>query len=138
MAALPSGNRRRKQNVAKLPALQENKDFKRLYYRGKSYAHPALVIYFMRNRAGFSRIGLTASRKIGNAVTRNRARRVIREAYRAVSPEIVPGYDIVFVARGKTARMKSTELQPVMKKLFCEAGLYRNAERAGGEKTGNG
>ena len=80
----------------------------------------------MRNRAGFSRIGLTASRKIGNAVTRNRARRVIREAYRALYPEIAPGYDIVFVARGKTSRMKSTELLPVMRKLFCEAGLCRN------------
>ena len=62
-------------------SLKENKDFRRLYYRGKSEASPVLVTYVMKNRLGFTRVGITSGKKIGNAVKRNRARRVIRAAF---------------------------------------------------------
>ena len=73
--------------------------------RGTSYANPALVTYFMKNRAGICRIGITTSKKIGNAVERNKSRRLIRAAFQNVYKEYgeyLEGYDFVFVARGRT------------------------------------
>ncbi len=112
--------------MTKPPVLNENKDFRRLYGRGKSKVHPALVTYVMKNRAGFCRVGITTSKKIGNAVERNRARRVIREGYRRLLPCIQGGYDIVFVARARTHHMKSTELQTVMAAQLTDLGLIES------------
>lgn len=105
--------------------LNSNTDFRRCYGRGKVYTNPALVIYVLRNRAGICRIGITTSKKIGNAVERNRARRVIRAAAEML-PEITCGYDIVFVARTRTIRKKSTEISAVMKKQLISAGVLQN------------
>ena len=70
--------------------LKSNSDFRRLYNRGKAITDPALVVYYSKNRAGICRIGITTSKKIGNAVERNRSRRVIREAFRQVCPDLNP------------------------------------------------
>jgi ribonuclease P protein component len=109
--------------LTKPAALNENRDFRRLYSRGKSLVNPALVTYVMKNRAGFCRVGITTSKKIGNAVERNRARRVIREAYRQLQPKIKGNYDLVFVARVRTIRMKSTDIQAVMTEQLARLGL---------------
>lgn len=86
--------------------LKENKDFRRLYYRGKSKASAHLVTYAAKNRSDKCRIGITSSKKIGNAVERNRARRVIRAAYSQLESRIDGCWDFVFVARSKTAKVK--------------------------------
>lgn len=109
--------------MAKPAVLNENKDFRRLYGRGKSRVHPALVTYAAKNRAGFCRVGITTSKKIGNAVVRNRARRVIREAYRLLLPQIRGNYDLVFVARTKTTFLKSTQIYNIMAAQLTELGL---------------
>lgn len=108
--------------MSRLVPLNTNSDFRRCYGRGKVYTNPALVIYVLRNRAGICRIGITASKKIGNAVERNRARRVIRAAAEML-PEIACGCDIVFVARTRTIHKKSTEIYSVMKKQLIAAGI---------------
>lgn len=102
--------------------IKENTVFRRVYHRGKSYVHPALVIYVMKNGAGICRIGITASKKIGCAVERNRARRIIRAAFREVGASITGGYDIIFVARSRTVKAKSTDLVPVMRRHLGDAG----------------
>jgi ribonuclease P protein component len=106
--------------------LKSNSDFRRIYARGKAYTNPALVIYLMKNRAGICRIGITTSKKIGNAVERNRSKRVIRAAFRSIEREINGGYDIVFVARGRTKYTKSTVLCEIMRKNFLSAGVIKN------------
>ena len=79
--------------------IKNNCDFRRIYGKGKSFQGPALVSYVMKNRAGICRVGITTSKKIGNAVERNRARRVIRAAYSMIEDKVSGNYDIVFVAR---------------------------------------
>ena len=106
--------------------LKTNSDFRRAYARGKSYTNPALVMYVRKNRAGSCRIGITASKKIGNAVQRNRARRVIREAFRQVKLPLRSNYDVVFVARTKTVYKKSTDIYNIMLPMLLEAGVAYN------------
>lgn len=108
--------------MATWQTLCENKDFRTLYYRGKSLVHPGLVTYVRRNRLGYPRVGITTGKKVGGAVRRNRSRRVIREAFRPLWPR-VGGYDIVFVARTRTAELKSTDLTPVMERQLTQLGV---------------
>lgn len=110
-------------------AITRNKEFARVYARGRSYVHPQLVLYVMKNRLGHTRVGLTATKKVGCAVQRNRARRVMRAAAFATLPYDVGGYDFIFVARGQTARCKSTQLQKTAAKLLAQAGFGPNGQR---------
>lgn len=112
----------------KLLTLRENREFKRAYVRGQSYVSPVMVTYVVKNRLRRLRVGITTSKKTGNAVERNRSRRVIREAYRSLLPELKAlrqGYDIVFVARGKTPFVKMQEVKKAMLSHFAKAGVMK-------------
>ena len=111
--------------MQKYVSLNQNTDFHRTYYRGKSCARPALVVYAMKNRVGICRVGITTSKKIGNAVERNRSRRIIRAAYQSVFNQytLKGNYDIIFVARGKTKYLKSTQIEKAMLECINELGL---------------
>lgn len=104
--------------------LNLNKDFRRLYGRGHSYVSPVVVSYFMKNRRGIIRYGITTGKKVGCAVLRNRARRVIDAAARECFSEVVcSGVDVVFVARAKTPFTNSREVAAVIKKHLISEGL---------------
>lgn len=115
--------------MGKIVSMSRNNDFRRAYRRGKSQVSPLLVTYVLKNRLGLTRVGITTSKKIGNAVIRSRARRVIREAYRGLCPQVKPGYDLVFVARGRTPGAKSTQVQRHMEKQLLAAGLLPQGGR---------
>lgn len=108
--------------MKKTVSLTENRDFLRLYKRGRSCVAPGLVVYYSRNRFGINRMGITTGRKLGKAVHRNRAKRIIREAYRTLEPGLPDGYDFVFVARVRTLSMKSDELRRAMAGLLTDVG----------------
>lgn len=109
--------------MSKFITLKDNRDFSRLYKKGKSFVGPVLVTYVMKNRTGNLRYGITTGKKVGKAVLRSRARRVIRAAYFQLYDEIKPGYDLIFVARAKTAYVKSQRIYEEMKKQLKSAGL---------------
>lgn len=89
--------------MKKTKALKLNKDFKRLYYRGKSAACGYVVVYYQKNRLAENRLGLTCSKAVGKAVVRNRTKRLMRESYRLLEHRIKSGVDIVIVARTRAA-----------------------------------
>lgn len=96
-------------------SMNENRDFLRLYRKGGSLVSPLLVTY--ARRAGPKnqrRIGITATKKIGGAVQRNRAKRLIRAAWREVEPSVPYGWEIVFVARGRTTGARMQQVRAVM------------------------
>lgn len=103
--------------------MNNNRDFCRLYARAKSLAHPLLVTYVSPNKLGYNRLGITTSKKIGNAVKRNRARRIIKQAYFETEQEMGRGFDVVLVARGRTVDAKSTQLLPVLRGQAKKLGL---------------
>lgn len=125
MAFFLAVKRKERKAMATWTTLCENKDFRTLYYRGKSQVHPALVTYVRKNRLGIPRVGITTGKKLGKAVQRNRCRRVIREAFRPLFPRM-GGVDIVFVARTRTLCYKSNQLLPIMEKQLMALGVLRD------------
>ena len=111
--------------------INKNKDYIRAYNRGKCYVHPQVVLYVSKNRLKATRVGLTATKKIGHAVQRNRARRVMKAAIDEHLDYNIGGYDLVFVARGMTPRLKSWQLSAIVAKLFAQAGLPDKAKQPG-------
>ena len=108
--------------------LTENHQFQKAYSAGRSFVSPLLVTYVRKNRLKRVRVGITTSKKIGNAVQRNRSRRIILEAYRSLLPEfrlVRQGYDFVFVARGKTPFVKMNAVRRAMLRQLLEAGVIR-------------
>ena len=112
----------------KFKSINQNKLFIRAYRKGVSMVTPLVVTYVMKNRYGHIRIGITSSKKIGGAVQRNRARRVIRAAIRAINLDMNQGYDIILVARSKTTRCKSWQLEPLIRKRLTDAGVIHDKE----------
>ena len=86
-------------------------------------------MYVLKTRSKKTRVGLTATKKIGHAVQRNRARRVMKAAIDEHLDYNIGGYDLVFVARGMTPRLKSWQLSAIVAKLFAQAGLPDKAKR---------
>ena len=86
----------------KIQSLNKNGQFRRLYRRGKSVVTPTMVVYVAPNRSQNIRLGITAGKKVGGAVCRNRAKRRIRELFRTNQCKLKPGYDFCIVARSFT------------------------------------
>lgn len=115
----------------KLVKLKENRDFRRVYNKGKSFVCPFFVVYINKNRTNETRLGITVGKKIGNAVKRNRAKRVITAAFSTVCPKIISGYDFVIVARTRILNVKSTVVTTFLLKLLDSSGAlktYQNEE----------
>jgi ribonuclease P protein component len=104
--------------------LRRRSDLQRVYHEGKSWAHPLLVLIVLPNDVGFSRVGVTASRSVGGAVERNRAKRLLREAARHLYPSFESkSWDIMLVARPKLATASEKEVEKALDTLLERAGL---------------
>lgn len=114
--------------MQKLEKLKQNYDFRRLYNKGTACVAPAFVLYWKRGRAGHVRLGLTAGKKIGGAVQRNRAKRVMYAAFCSCLPNIKTGYDFVIVARAKILDLKSTQVATALKKQLTACDIWCDNE----------
>lgn len=116
-------------------SLKSNRDFRRLYSRGKRAVSPNLVLYVQKNRLGHNRLGITASKKLGNAVTRNKIRRRLREIYRLHEEEFLPGRDLVVVGRVRGVHSSYQMLDRDFLKLARKLGLLRTEQEKPSPKT---
>lgn len=87
----------------KIQSMDQNGQFRRLYRRGKSQVTATMVVYALPNGKKERRLGITAGKKVGGAVLRNRAKRRIRELFRINQGQLKNGYDFCIVARTRTA-----------------------------------
>lgn len=106
--------------------LSDKARFRQVRQEGTSYTHPLVVLCCLPNEESVSRSGFTVSKRIGNAVQRNRARRRMREAVRLMWGLVLPGYDLVWVARSGINRADFAELQNACARLLRRARLLVN------------
>ena len=93
---------------------------------GKSYAHPFIVLIVLPNQMTKSRFAVAAGRSIGNAVQRNRAKRILRETVRPLFPSIAIGWDLVLLARKPIRRASFEEIGTALSSLLFQANLLEN------------
>ena len=105
--------------------LKQNSDFRRIYGRGTSFVDSAFVVYALKNRSGDIRLGLSVGKKLGGAVLRNRAKRVLTAAFRECAPQISAGYDFVLVARTRILTVKSTDVATKLHEFLQKADLLK-------------
>ena len=105
--------------------LKENYEFRRTYQKGVSAVSPVMVLYCRKNRLGRNRLGLVSSTKLGHAVVRNRARRRLRELFRLSQNHMAQGWDVLLVARGRTARCPHSMLQRDYDRALAQLGLVQ-------------
>jgi ribonuclease P protein component len=111
--------------LAKKHRLLSDRDFAKLFAKGKSYGGRGLGLKLAVNREGHVRIGFVVSTKVSkNAVDRNRIKRRLREIVRAEMPRLTgSGQDLAFMARSEALKMSFDELRGSVRYLLEKAGL---------------
>ena len=111
--------------MGKNERIKKNSQFRFIYSRGKSYSNDKLVLYIFRNKKNINRIGLSVSKKVGKSVVRNRIKRLIKESYRLNKNMYKTGYDLIFIARGKSKDAKFTDIEKSVIYLMKKGGLLK-------------
>ena len=112
------------QNMIKTIPIKKNYEFVRIYKKGKFYVGKFIILYVVANNFNLNRLGITASKKVGNSVKRNRFRRLIKENYRMVEERIKSGVDCVFVARNCDEIPGYLEIKKEMKFLLKKLNIF--------------
>ncbi len=98
-------------------------DFQRVRQEGKSYAHPLLILLFYPHPEPGIRVGVAAGRKLGKAVRRNRAKRLLRAAIQSFLPFITQSGDMILIARPPILQANFAEIRQALEALLRRAGL---------------
>jgi ribonuclease P protein component len=93
----------RDQRLRPSERLQHASDFQRVFKYGTKRVAPLFVLYMLPGLRPWSRLGIAVSKRVGNAVVRNRVKRRIRELFRQHKSQLTLPYDVVFVARRRAA-----------------------------------
>ena len=119
-------------------AIKENHLFVKAYTKGMRFSGKTVTVYVLRDykaaklkkenpqKKYLNRIGFTATTKLGNAVTRNRCKRLMRAAYRGILSErsLRTGNLIVISARGQAVGATSEEVKRDLVAAFGKLGLF--------------
>lgn len=97
------------------------KEFERVFHEGKTFKDAKIVLYVTGNGLQYSRLGLVVSKKVGNAVRRNRAKRLLREVYRLNKHLLRPHVDIIAIPRHPfTSDLKLADIEHGFRKLLLQ------------------
>ena len=114
---------RRVLQLKNMHSLKLNRDFRRLYAKGKSVAGGFVVVYYRPCNRGISSVGFTVGKSVGKAVIRNRTKRLMREAYRHISKDFTGCGDMVIVARNRAAGKTYHQIYRDMEYIFAKLDL---------------
>lgn len=106
--------------------LRNRADFSRVYRHGKSFANHQFVVYWFRKKEVEKfRVGISVSKKVGNAVVRNRMRRLVKEIVRHQEDRLIEHVDLVFIVRKGALDMPYKDLEKSILHVLRKASLLR-------------
>ena len=100
--------------MLKKEILRKKSDFDAIYRAGRTVPDRYVVLFLRKNDLPYSRTAFLASKKVGNSVQRNRAKRLMRESYRLNEDKFSAGYDIIFIARNTINGRKLKDVEKSM------------------------
>jgi ribonuclease P protein component len=103
--------------------LHTRADFERVRREGRSWSHQLLVLVVCPNASDVTRVGVAAGKRVGSAVVRNRAKRLLREAMRQVGPRVQAGWDLILIARAAIVPVKMQDVAAALEGLLRQADL---------------
>ena len=106
--------------------LRKQKDFNRVYKKGKSRGSKYVVVLYRKNNLGYTRTAFVSSKKVGNSVERNRSRRLMKESYYSFKGKVKESYDIVFVARNSINGSGMNEVLHSLYGTIKACGLFKD------------
>ncbi|OUM98848.1 MAG: ribonuclease P protein component [Paenibacillaceae bacterium ZCTH02-B3] len=117
--------------------LRSRKDFRRVYRDGRSVANSRFVVYWRpRSEPGPFRLGVSASARLGKAVVRNRARRMVKEIVRLNADKLRDQVDLVIIVRKQALELGFWDMEKSVLHLLRKAGLTRDAAHGPGSDKG--
>ncbi len=111
--------------MLKKNVLSGKRNFDEVYKRGKSIGHKYVVIFYKKNGLSYNRFGFLASKKVGNAVMRNRARRLMKESVRLIGDLYFTGYDVIFIARNTINDTKCADVKKSIEAALRKTAMYK-------------
>ena len=105
--------------------LKSEADVQRVWQQGGTWAHPLVILRARANGLAQSRVAFVAGKKVGGAVARNRAKRLLRESARQLFPQIAPGYDLVLIGRGAILETRQPVVAAAVAELLRRAKLLK-------------
>ncbi len=110
--------------------LRDSRDFARLRRGGRTVSAGGLLLSFMPNELEHNRYGFVTGKVLGNAVVRNRTRRLLREAVRQFHPRLKSGLDVVLVARPALVGKPFSVVQRILEELCFQARILQEVKGA--------
>jgi ribonuclease P protein component len=113
-----------RETLPKSARIRSRVDFDRVFSQKNRASDVFFTVYLGSNETGLARLGIAAGRRLGNAVARNRIKRLVREAFRRYRAELPPGTDWVVVPRHAAASLQELDasLRHLTRRLIGRAG----------------
>ncbi|MGX7060105.1 ribonuclease P protein component [Vagococcus humatus] len=116
--------------------IKKEKEFKQIIQKRQSFANRHLIVYVRLNEeSDHFRVGLSVGKKIGNAVTRNRVKRQIRQSVFELQEDIVLPYDLVIIARPNIVQLSTLEVKENLRHVLQIANVIGKRGKESEEKT---
>lgn len=105
--------------------IKKNKEFQNVFKNGKSFANRQLVLYYLKKDQPHFRIGLSVSKRIGNAVMRNKVKRYLRQAFHELEDDLHQDYDFVVIARKPVNKMEYHDVKKSLQHVCKRSGVLK-------------
>lgn len=115
--------------------VKREKDFKAIFKDGTSFANRKFVVYQLENQQNHFRVGLSVSKKLGNAVTRNQIKRRIRHILQSVKGSLVEHVDFVVIARKGVETLEYVEMEKNLLHVLKLSKIYQEGNGSEKETT---